>query len=314
MDVVLKKYFWAVNLLVIAVCAALAGRAAAHLIEQNWLLGDDAASQGQGKPRSFVAGPAEHVHGKDITNILDRNVFCSACAPEVEEKKEVKPGGGDAVKSALPFELVSTMWVPNEPRWSMAVIRDTGGKEKDSFMLNAGKVIPTTQVEIKRVDPRRVYVLNNGAIEYFEMEGAETKKEEPPQQQFAANGPPTGGMDPLDNDVQKGVRCNGPNCEVDRPLLDKLLANTTGLATAARFVPSMKDGRPNGFKLYAIRPSSIFGKIGLQNGDTIKSINGMEMSSPDQALGVYSKLRSASHLSVSVERRGETVTLDYTIR
>ena len=123
-----------------------------------------------------------------------------------------------------------------------------------------------------------------------------------------------GGGDPLDNDVQKGVRCSGSQCDVERPLLDKLLANTTALATAARFVPSVKDGRPNGFKLYAIRPSSIFGKIGLQNGDTIRSINGMEMSSPDQALGIYTKLRTASHLTVQVERRGETVTLDYTIR
>ena len=114
--------------------------------------------------------------------------------------------------------------------------------------------------------------------------------------------------------MQKGVRCSGSQCDVERPLLDKLLANTTALATAARFVPSVKDGRPNGFKLYAIRPSSIFGKIGLQNGDTIRSINGMEMSSPDQALGIYTKLRTASHLTVQVERRGETVTLDYTIR
>jgi general secretion pathway protein C len=86
------------------------------------------------------------------------------------------------------------------------------------------------------------------------------------------------------------------------------------LATSARFVPSIKDGKPNGFKLYAIRPQSIFGRIGLQNGDTIKAINGSEMTTPDAALALYTKLRNASHLSVQVERRGETVTLDYTIR
>ncbi len=86
------------------------------------------------------------------------------------------------------------------------------------------------------------------------------------------------------------------------------------LATSARFVPSIKDGKPNGFKLYAIRPNSIFGKMGLQNGDTLKSINGNDMTTPDAALALYSKLRNASHLSVQVERRGETVPLDYTIR
>jgi general secretion pathway protein C len=110
------------------------------------------------------------------------------------------------------------------------------------------------------------------------------------------------------------VNCSGNNCTVDRALVEKMLQNTTMLATSARFVPSIKDGKPNGFKLYAIRPNSIFGKIGLQNGDTIKAINGNDMTTPDAALALYSKLRNASHLSVSVERRGENQTMDYTIK
>jgi general secretion pathway protein C len=121
-------------------------------------------------------------------------------------------------------------------------------------------------------------------------------------------------LNPELGDIDKGVNCTGNACTVDRALVEKLLSNTTMLATAARFVPSIKDGKPNGFKLYAIRPQSIFGRIGLQNGDTIKAINGSEMTTPDAALGLYTKLRNASHLSVQVERRGETVTLDYTIR
>jgi general secretion pathway protein C len=83
---------------------------------------------------------------------------------------------------------------------------------------------------------------------------------------------------------------------------------------SVRVVPSVKDGRPNGFKLYAIRPGSLFALNGLENGDTVRSINGMDMSSPDRALEVYTKLRNASHLSVQVERRGSALGLDYTIR
>ena len=312
MDVLLKKYFWVVNLLVIALCASLGGRAAAHLVEQKFLLGGDAG------PRRFAPPLGERQRGKDTEAITKRNVFCSACAPIVEkgagDQPPPPPPADNPVKSSLPFELVSTMWVPKTPQWSMAVIRETGSKEKDSILYNEGKTLPNTQAMIVRVDPRRVYLKNNGGYEYLELEGTDLgrKREEPAAAPAVAMN--TTGMDPIDADVQKSVRCNGSACEVDRPLVDKLLANTTSLATAARFVPSVKDGRPNGFKLYAIRPSSIFGKIGLQNGDTIKAINGMEMSSPDQALAVYSKLRAASHLSVMVERRGETVTLDYSIR
>lgn len=314
MDVILKKYFWLVNLVAIALCASLGGAAAAHLIEQNWLIGADEAQANAAGSRPRLSNvPVEKVHSKDDELIIKRNVFCSACAPIEEQAalpEDVK--SREITKSSLPLELVATMWVESDPRWSMAVIRDTGSKEKDAHMYNAGKVLDGTQVEVVRVDPKKVYIKNNGHVEFLEIEGAaEPKKiavaavETPP----SASGAPN-----IDNDVARSVRCNGSNCDVDRSLIDKMLANTTDLATAARFVPSVKDGRPNGFKLYAIRPTSIFGKIGLQNGDTIKAINGMEMASPDQALAVYSKLRTASHLTVSLERRGETITLDYSIR
>jgi membrane-associated protease RseP (regulator of RpoE activity) len=116
------------------------------------------------------------------------------------------------------------------------------------------------------------------------------------------------------DDLDHEIHCDGNRCEIARALLDRLLANTTVLATSARFVPSIKDGKPNGFKLYAIRPSSIFGKIGLQNGDTITAVNGLDMTTPDHALEAYTKLRNAKHLTISVERRGENLTFDYEIR
>ena len=112
----------------------------------------------------------------------------------------------------------------------------------------------------------------------------------------------------------RGVTCSGNSCTVERQVVEKMLSNTALLASAARFVPSIKDNKPNGFKLYAIRPNSIFGRIGLQNGDTVRAINGMDMTTPDRALEVYTKVRFASHLSVAVERRGENMTLDYSIR
>lgn len=315
MDVLLKKYFWLVNLGVIAVCAGLAGATASHVVEQNWLLGAE-ENQQLAQVRPHAPPPPEKVHSKDDELVIKRNLFCSTCAPVVEKPPEEQGEGGapakkPIVKSSLSLELVATMWVEGDDRWSMAVIRDTAAKEKDARMYNKGKLIDGTTVEVLRVDPRRVYLRNNGGIEYLEIEGDANRPAAAP----AVEVPALASVgSPLDNEVQRAVRCNGSQCDVERGLIDKLLSNTTELATAARFVPSVKDGRPNGFKLYAIRPTSIFGKIGLQNGDTVKSINGMEMASPDQALAVYSKLRTASHLTVTLERRGENITLDYTIR
>jgi general secretion pathway protein C len=118
----------------------------------------------------------------------------------------------------------------------------------------------------------------------------------------------------LDADIKKGVRCRDKKCEVDRSLLDKLLNYQPALSTSARFVPSFKDGKPRGFKVYAIRPGSIFASLGLQNADLILAINGLPMATPDQALAAYDKVKNASHLEFQVERRGESVTLDYQIK
>ena len=86
------------------------------------------------------------------------------------------------------------------------------------------------------------------------------------------------------------------------------------LARAARIVPETRDGKSIGFRLFSIKPDGPFGKIGLQNGDVISAINGLEMTSPDKALEVYTKLKSASHLSVGLERNGQKITKEYNIR
>jgi general secretion pathway protein C len=312
MDVFVKKYFWVVNLAVIAACATLGGRAGAHLITGMALLPSGDAPP----PARRFAPPSEPVRTKDVESIVHRNVFCSACKPLAVQGEnvavETPSGPQPPQRTGLNLELVSTMVVPSDERWSMAVIRDLSSKDKEAAMFAMGSKLPGGAAEVLRVIERKVYLRNEGRIEYLELEGANNPNPvaatPAPQMVVAASG------DPMDDSIGNRVRCNGAACEIERSLVDQMLSNTTSLATAARFVPSIKDGRPNGFKLYAIRPSSIFGRIGLQNGDTIKAINGMDMTSPDQALGVYTKVRNASHLTVAVERRGETVTLDYTIR
>jgi general secretion pathway protein C len=82
----------------------------------------------------------------------------------------------------------------------------------------------------------------------------------------------------------------------------------------ARIVPSFKNGEANGFKLFAIRPGSLYSKIGIQNGDIIHKINGFSMNSPDKALEVYQKLKSARSIDVELTRRGRNQKMTYNIQ
>ncbi|HZS39732.1 MAG TPA: type II secretion system protein GspC [Polyangia bacterium] len=110
------------------------------------------------------------------------------------------------------------------------------------------------------------------------------------------------------------IQCRGHHCDVERAFLDRVMENLSSIATCARIVPSLVDGRPLGFKLYAIRPQSLFARLLLRNGDRIETINGMDLTSPDKALEVYTRLRAADNFVVALERRGEALTLDYSIR
>lgn len=110
------------------------------------------------------------------------------------------------------------------------------------------------------------------------------------------------------------IRLAHSHYEIDRALVTRTLENFAALAREARIVPSSHAGRTNGFKLYAIRPGSLFARLGFLNGDLIERINGQDITSPDKALETYTRLRQATSLAVSLSRRGAPVTLAFTIR
>jgi hypothetical protein len=100
--------------------------------------------------------------------------------------------------------------------------------------------------------------------------------------------------------------------EIARSLVEEILGNPAVIARSARFVPSVKDGKPNGFKIYAVRPSSLFGRLGFRNGDTLKAVNGHSLYTPDDALNSYTSLRNAEKLTIDVEHHDattETITV-----
>jgi hypothetical protein len=97
--------------------------------------------------------------------------------------------------------------------------------------------------------------------------------------------------------------------KITRAAIDEILDDPADSARGARIVPSIKDGKANGFKLYAIRPSSIFAALGIMNGDTLTAINTVPLTNPDQALEVYASLRDASRLDLAITRRGKDIVL-----
>ena len=101
--------------------------------------------------------------------------------------------------------------------------------------------------------------------------------------------------------------------QIDRSFLDEVMADPNAISRGARIVPSMKNGKAAGFKLYAIRPSSFYAKVGLKNGDAIHSVNGYDVADADRALEAYKKVKNAKRVTLEITRRGKSVTMVYDI-
>jgi general secretion pathway protein C len=157
-------------------------------------------------------------------------------------------------------------------------------------------------------------VCNGGTKEYLDFE--------PGAGEAIASGPNVGVMQgippprpaPGPTKGMEGVRQLADNkYEIDRGTLDSTLSDLNKIATQARIVPSFKNGVANGFKLFSIQPGSLYASIGVENGDVIQRVNGYEINSPEKALELYQKLRESQHVTIELERGGQSIRKEYNI-
>ena len=312
----IRKYFWTVNLVTIALGALFSAMAVGRIVEAN-------LPTVQAQRRAAPASPTPRIgsdQNRDIGPILARNIFCSTCAPvqAAPDSEEAAGNGseGGPVRTSLGLKLIATLVSEGDQAWSFAAIEDTAAQT--TSMYGIGKTV-TDNVVVTDIMERRVLLQNGNRNEYIDMEvGGDSGPSHTPDDDEPVRPPPRRhrrGTLPGMEEVSKGIRQVGDGkYEIQRSALNKVLSNTTLLARSARIVPSVRNGKPNGFKLYAIRPGSVYSLLGMFNGDTVNAVNGHAINTPDKALEIYTKLRTASHVSIAFTRRGKSVTHEYTIR
>lgn len=97
-------------------------------------------------------------------------------------------------------------------------------------------------------------------------------------------------------------------------LRDRVLADPQLLLAGARVVPAFKNGAAIGFKLYSIRPAGLIGALGFENGDLIRVVGGVAVTSATQLGDLLAAVRAADRLTIELERRGKELALRYELR
>ncbi|MDA3864014.1 MAG: hypothetical protein PF689_09140 [Deltaproteobacteria bacterium] len=252
-----------------------------------------------------------------IKTVLSRNMFCSDCPP-ISLEDLAAPEGGDGkseekkLASLKNATLILTMVFDN-PEDSLAFIafkKDGGGKEEEERevlkKVKIGDII--AKASVIEIENKKVKFLKDGKERILTLFGeTEIKTVEKDEKDTKKKGKKKSALQKMKESIKK----IGPyKYEIDKDVVKNLMANIAKAGRGARIVPHSKGG----FRASFVRHYSLFYKLGVRSGDIIKSVNNIPLNSIQETLMLYTKLKNASHLTISLKRRGKPVNIDYNIR
>jgi general secretion pathway protein C len=317
-DLLLKKYFTGVVLAFVALAAYFQAAGATQLVGAAF-----SSPVSSALPVRAAPAPVAMSHPRPVAeSIISRNPFDSITGPldakpvdtPVPTKSDVDasdpltapvcdaPAAFIITESTNPIWSVAALQAPGEPRPRMhRVGDDVGGKTVEFIGFNPRENTPSVWLSSGGTLCQAMLFRTQPAI------AAAAPAAAPPT---AVPPPPAGGPNPVPADIASKIqKVSDTEFNIDRSVVDKILENQAELMKSARIVPETKDGKVLGIRLFGIRPDTLLGTLGIQNGDRLDAINGFNMGSPEKALEAYARLRTATQLDITLSRRGSPVTI-----
>ncbi len=198
-----------------------------------------------------------------------------------------------------------------------AMVIGPDGRTEDVYRVgeciprtDAGPDAPCTSAQgrLVEVEHDRITVSFGGQRSVIIME---VQAQPSPTAQEAPR-PPGAPPQPAGNIAQNR---SGNTIEMHLPAaeVEKTFENFAEIVKQALVVPFAKDGATVGFQIQRIQPGSVFQRIGLQNMDVIRGVNGQPITTADQALRLFSLFRNERRVNLDVDRGADSLKMSYII-
>jgi general secretion pathway protein C len=178
-----------------------------------------------------------------------------------------------------------------------AIIEELSSKRQ--LFLRLHDQIPDVG-EISEIRHNGIVIRQGDQQELLELSTGQPDK--PPTPQVASTGPAAA----LSGGQIKKV--------LDRREVEQAMNDLPKLLSQARAVPVLTNGTMNGFRLDYIAPTSFYEKIGLQYGDVLKQVNGVEIKDPGTMLSLFQQLRNEKSVKLDLLRNNQRTTMMFEIR
>jgi general secretion pathway protein C len=316
LETVLRHHPWLLALAALVPCAYFQAVGVNQVVARRLLAPDLAAFVRPAARQDAVPDAPPSHHARDLARILARDVFdstagCLNCAQAVGPGAEGADGATSEGATLAPCDGAARVVGAVEAEdslWSFVLVAPRAGQA--SLPYRVGQALDgrtVTQIGWHERYGAFVVLRPSAGPRCFYAQRA------PPGDGLPSSAGNATGDDP--EPVDRGFQQAGPNeYNVQRGLVDRMLENQVDLLRTLRATPHAEHGRVTGVQLDGLRGTSLLGRLGMQNGDVLNRVNGLDISTPDRALEAYSRLRTADHVTLSITRNGQPVSLDYNIR
>jgi general secretion pathway protein C len=197
------------------------------------------------------------------------------------------------------FTLLGT--VQGSPRESFALILKNSSKEERVFRMG-DNIFNAGPLALVRKD-------------YIEIQtGATRTKLATPAAAASLSTPAAPAVPAAPSGGTLASQTSSGNFVIDQRALNAALDNIGQAMTDARLLPSVKEGKVEGFRVSEVKPQGIFGTIGIKNGDVLLRMNDFPIDSPEKAIQSFATLKGQSRIKLDLIRDGQPTTFNYDIR
>lgn len=304
MELFFRKHFWIVTLVFLLACAFLTAKTV------NVWTGNALEPEIELVPSDT---PTHSTFSHNSRSLLSNEAVSKITGIPVppketpEETQLAQLSNQDPVRTSLNVRLLGTV-LANSLEWSMATLDSGSSSGVPSVYMIGDTIQSATILEIER---KKVIILNAGRKEYIDCEvgNGETGISSAAASHVAS------AIGSSSSNIGSTIKSTSENTyEIPKSEINDAMGNLNNIAMQARVVPAFKNGVATGFKLFSIRPNSLYTKIGLVNGDIIRRINGYEINDPAKALEVYTKLKESARIEIELERNGSSIRKVYNVR
>jgi general secretion pathway protein C len=260
-------------------------------------------------PSHYLAG-SKATSTTSVQNIIEQFLFGKKTVTNKTNTAQQNEVINNAPETRLSINLTGIVAVSNDDQAGIAIIESQG--RQVSYLVE--EVVQGTRAEVAQILPDRVILSVNGRYETLMLDGLDfTKKVSMPV--LAAREEQDMGPQKIEqSELQINATADPDVKEAIIETREELLNEPGKLFDYIRVSQAMSDGELIGYRLSPGKEPALFKQMGLQNNDLAVAINGYQLTDLQQAMAAINELRNTSDATITIERDGEQIDVQFSLQ